>query len=243
MRRERSPKGRVRDDDFIFGYVRIVESSLYWRKQFRYFLWYLDLRISWQAQYLVMLEGLFTAKKWFGHCAGRSPCAHSIGKFFLCYIVLFSSETSAPGSPGNYLYINMVFGCKLLEAFFRHGQRPSKATPAFQKGIRSGISCRCLRVALLSGGLSQLLALHKLKPRMRPHHWTMPTIERVEQKHTSKRTFMDMCHTSHICCANPWVFFFRCSLRTPTRGWSWNTTPRRRIKGSNPMKALWVVRK
>ena len=49
-------------------------------------------------------EGSFTAKKWFGHRAGRSPCAHSIGKFFLCYIVLFSSETSAPGSPGNYLY-------------------------------------------------------------------------------------------------------------------------------------------
>ena len=49
-------------------------------------------------------EGRFTAKKWFGHRAGRSPCAHSIGKFFLCYIVLFSSETSAPGSPGNYLY-------------------------------------------------------------------------------------------------------------------------------------------
>ena len=36
--------------------------------------------------------------------AGRSPCTHSIGKFFLCYIALFSSETSAPGSPGNYLY-------------------------------------------------------------------------------------------------------------------------------------------
>ena len=34
-------------------------------------------------------EGSFTAKKWFGHRAGRSPCAHSIGKFFLCYIVLF----------------------------------------------------------------------------------------------------------------------------------------------------------
>ena len=50
-------------------------------------------------------EGLFTAKKWFGHLAGRSPWAHSIGKFFLCYRVLFSSETSAPGSPGNYLYI------------------------------------------------------------------------------------------------------------------------------------------
>ena len=53
-------------------------------------------------------EGSFTAKTWFGHRAGRSPCAHSIGKFFLCYILLFSSETSAPGSPGNYLYKNYI---------------------------------------------------------------------------------------------------------------------------------------
>ena len=45
------------------------------------------------------------AKKWFGHCAGRSPCAHSIGKFFLCYIVLFLLETSAPGLSGHYWYI------------------------------------------------------------------------------------------------------------------------------------------
>ena len=44
------------------------------------------------------------AKKWFGHCAGRSPCAHSIGKFFLCYIVLFLLETSAPGLSGHYWY-------------------------------------------------------------------------------------------------------------------------------------------
>ena len=50
-------------------------------------------------------EGSFTAKKWFGHRAGRSPCAHSRGKFFFCYIVLFPFETSAPGSPGNYLYV------------------------------------------------------------------------------------------------------------------------------------------
>ena len=45
------------------------------------------------------------AKKWFGHCAGLSPCAHSIGKFFLCYIVLFLLETSAPGLSGHYWYI------------------------------------------------------------------------------------------------------------------------------------------
>ena len=47
------------------------------------------------------------AKKWFGHCAGRSPCAHSIGKFFLCYIVLFLLETSAPGLSGRYWYYNI----------------------------------------------------------------------------------------------------------------------------------------
>ena len=34
-------------------------------------------------------EGSFTAKKWFGHRAGRSPCAHSIGKFFL-WLIVFS---------------------------------------------------------------------------------------------------------------------------------------------------------
>ena len=49
-------------------------------------------------------EGSFTAKKWFGHRAGRSPCPHSIGKFFLCYIVLFLLETSAPGLSGHYWY-------------------------------------------------------------------------------------------------------------------------------------------
>ena len=34
-------------------------------------------------------KGSFTGKKWFGHRAGRSPCAHSIGKFFLWLIVFF----------------------------------------------------------------------------------------------------------------------------------------------------------
>ena len=47
-------------------------------------------------------------RKKFGHRNGRSSCAHSIGKFFLCYIVLFSFETSATGSPGNYLYLKKI---------------------------------------------------------------------------------------------------------------------------------------
>ena len=54
-------------------------------------------------------EGSFTAKKWFGHRAGRSPCAHSIGKFFLCYIVLFLLETSAPGLSGHYWYMILCY--------------------------------------------------------------------------------------------------------------------------------------
>ena len=37
-------------------------------------------------------EGSFTAKKWLGHRAGWSPCAHSIGKFFLLQIVKISSS-------------------------------------------------------------------------------------------------------------------------------------------------------
>ena len=48
-------------------------------------------------------EGSFTAKKWFGHRAGRSPCAHSIGKFFL-WLIFFFFETSAPGLSGHYWY-------------------------------------------------------------------------------------------------------------------------------------------
>ena len=38
MGRVRSPKRRVRDDDFILGYRRIiVESSFYWRKHLKEF--------------------------------------------------------------------------------------------------------------------------------------------------------------------------------------------------------------
>ena len=60
----------------------------------------------WNSRRLVHSKEMVSAS------AGRSPCAHSIGKFFPCYILLFSSETSAPGSPGNYLYTYML-GCPL----------------------------------------------------------------------------------------------------------------------------------
>ena len=63
--RVRSPKRRVRDDDFIVGsrrissdYVRIVfllaESLQAFSSQI------LTFKISWQAQYLVRLEGVLT---------------------------------------------------------------------------------------------------------------------------------------------------------------------------------------
>ena len=63
-------------------------------------------------------EGSFTAKKWFGHRAGRSPCAHSIGKFFLCYIVLFLLETSAPGLSGHYWYSTCKWMVGILVSFW-----------------------------------------------------------------------------------------------------------------------------
>ena len=66
--RVRSPKRRVRDDDFIVGYRRIssdypriiVESSFYWRKHLGFSAQILTFKISWQAQYLVRLEGDLT---------------------------------------------------------------------------------------------------------------------------------------------------------------------------------------
>ena len=74
-------------------------------------------------------EASFTAKKWFGHRAGRSPCAHSIGKFFLCYIVLFSSETSTPGSPGNYLYTTVSKRCQKTKTWQKKSDPASKWSP------------------------------------------------------------------------------------------------------------------
>ena len=75
----------------------------------------------WSHYHRGTAESLCTAKKWFGHGAGRSPCAHSIGKFLLCYILytFFSSETSAPGSPGNYLYTATPYTAQTFLLFNR----------------------------------------------------------------------------------------------------------------------------
>ena len=59
----------------------------------------------WNSRRLVHSKEMVWASRW--------SVAHSIGKFFLCYIILFSSETSAPGSPGNYLYLN-IYICVCL---------------------------------------------------------------------------------------------------------------------------------
>ena len=60
----RSPKRRVRDDDFIFGYVRMCSDyprivCLLAEALQGVAAEILSFKISWQAQYLVRLEGDF----------------------------------------------------------------------------------------------------------------------------------------------------------------------------------------
>ena len=67
MGRVRSPKRRVQDDDFILGHRRIILGYFYWRKHSDTFIWNLRLKIFWQAQYLVRLDGDFACSahwKW-----------------------------------------------------------------------------------------------------------------------------------------------------------------------------------
>ena len=55
-------------------------------------------------------EGSFTQKTRSGHRSGWSPCAHSIGKFFL-WLIVFFFETSAPGLPGSTCTYDYLLPC------------------------------------------------------------------------------------------------------------------------------------
>ena len=92
-------------------------------------------------------EGSFTAKKWFGHRAGRSPCAHSIGKFFLCYIVLFLLETSAPGLSGHYWYITVNFKSCLSMFFILEALQ----FPRYQDIFEEAVCAHSLLISSWSG--------------------------------------------------------------------------------------------
>ena len=90
-------------------------------------------------------------RKKFGHRNGRSSCAHSIGKFFLCYIVLFSFETSATGSPGNYLYFS-PFLYLVFPLLFTHMN--DLYFPHMKKSVVNPVTARCvgtIKVVALKG--------------------------------------------------------------------------------------------
>ena len=100
----RSPKRRVRDDDFIVGYRRIIvglssdilESSFYWRKQFRDFPLTCWPQNSWQAHYLVRLEGDFACS---AHWKWRFICVTDHWWHWFCV------AGAAFGEVGCWLYL------------------------------------------------------------------------------------------------------------------------------------------
>ena len=101
-------------------------------------------------------EGPFTAKKWFGHRAGRSPCAHSIGKFFLCYIVFFL-KLPPPARPGTTCRTN--YSVPPLYGNPLRGKRGLKGNELIAGGWRGGFEAWCgdWKERSLSGGaISQL---------------------------------------------------------------------------------------
>ena len=101
----RSPKRRVRDDDFIVGYRRIIVglSSDYGRIVFLLAEALqgvsdeiLSFKISWQAQYLVRLEGDFSCS---AHWKWRFICAADRWWHWFCV------AGAAFGEVGCWLYL------------------------------------------------------------------------------------------------------------------------------------------
>ena len=85
-------------------------------------------------------ESLCTAKKWFGHGAGRSPCAQSIGKFFLCYILFFLLKLPPPARPGTtcifvYTLSELILGRRYVWSHHFHHDLGCSAMTINNEGI------------------------------------------------------------------------------------------------------------
>ena len=89
-----------------------------------------------------------TAERWcaqksrFGHRTGSSPCAHSIGICRQILSLLYSSspsETSAPSSPGNYLY-SLTLRCRSYIGSFSTKRPQCARSPSSGQGAAPKIS-------------------------------------------------------------------------------------------------------
>ena len=96
----------------------------------------------------------FKPKKKFGHRNGRSSCAHSIGKFFLCFLVLFSFETwedlfsswdssTFLGARLNILRKNFLGRIVLLGSGWASGWKPKEVYYAMLGPVRFGVRKGC----------------------------------------------------------------------------------------------------
>ena len=138
-----------------------------------------------------------------GHGAGRSPCAHSIGKFFLCSIVLFSSETSAPGSPGNYLYIILYILHDCTNTWWYTKQHQAPSTRA------------CLRVVFFTYVMlmSSILCLH-----INHHHQDQSSQASFRREEIS--AFSQSCRLEHVGHCGKHFIHFQYTGRVKTQAQS-----------------------
>ena len=112
-------------------------------------------------------ESLCTAKKWFGHGAGRSPCAHSIGKFFLCYILFFLLKLPPPARPGT----TCIYCSQDMSKLNQTNQHP----PFFQKkkarASMFGFQCLPKWVGFHEEVMIKGDKMHETKKQHWNHHW------------------------------------------------------------------------